>query len=161
MAYTKPTTGSVEQRFRPKVDERGPDDCWPWTASKVPDGYGKLNYKGTMLASHRIAWELSNGEIPPGLLVLHACDHPGCCNPAHLFLGTDQDNADDKVRKGRHRPTSFPGESNPCAKLTEVSVLEIRSLAGTSSQARIAKKFGISQQHVCAIVRGRAWKHVG
>jgi hypothetical protein len=161
MAHTKPTTGTVEQRFRPKVDKRGPDDCWPWTASKVPDGYGKLNFKGTMLAAHRIAWELERGEIPDGLLVLHTCDHPGCCNPAHLFLGTNQDNADDKVRKGRHRSVHFPGEENPQARLTEEDVRSIRRLAATTDRLALAARFGVGRGHVNDIIGRRRWKHVG
>jgi hypothetical protein len=53
--------------------------------------------------SHRAAWKLTHGPIPDGLQVLHRCDNPPCCNPAHLFLGTQQDNIADMHKKGRYR----------------------------------------------------------
>ncbi|MGH7024521.1 MAG: HNH endonuclease signature motif containing protein [Caulobacteraceae bacterium] len=51
--------------------------------------------------AHRLAWELANGPIPDGLLILHKCDNPVCCNPDHLFLGTAADNHADCAAKGR------------------------------------------------------------
>lgn len=79
-------------------------------AAKDPKGYGRVMIRdngGTEL-SHRIAWILVNGPVPPETpCVLHACDNPPCCNPAHLFLGTNDDNVADMVAKGRqaHGPT--------------------------------------------------------
>lgn len=77
-----------------------PSECWLWTGSKHKQGYGL--YGAGPRRAHRIAWTLIHGEIPPGLQVLHRCDNPPCVNPAHLFLGTDKDNHQDKAAKGRH-----------------------------------------------------------
>lgn len=52
---------------------------------------------------HQVAWILTNGPIPPGMGVLHRCDNQPCCNPSHLFIGTQADNVADMVAKGRHR----------------------------------------------------------
>lgn len=86
--------------------ERGlsTQECWPWTGSKNPKGYGLLGpqYKPYRRA-HRYVWFLANGEIPKGLLVLHTCDNPSCVNPDHLWLGTAQDNTTDMMQKGRHK----------------------------------------------------------
>lgn len=90
------------ERFWAKVDKRGPDACWPWLASRCDSGYGKFRV-GKMTRSHRVAFELGGGEIPDGQCVLHRCDNPACCNPAHLFVGTFNDNVQDMVRKGRQR----------------------------------------------------------
>lgn len=90
------------ERFWAKVDRRGPDDCWEWTAGCNRKGYGKFSLDGATRQSHRISWELANGQIPEGLCVLHRCDNPPCCNPAHLFLGTHADNHADRSLKGRH-----------------------------------------------------------
>lgn len=91
-----------------KVDEfwltasNGDDSCcWEWQGCRISYGYGRVRYDGKTRFAHRVAWELTHGQIPDGLCVLHICDNPPCCNPAHLFLGTKADNNADKVSKNR------------------------------------------------------------
>src|SRR5689334_1517297 len=80
----------------------GPEDCWPWTRAVVGFGYGHFKVAGRSVQTNRLAYELKNGPIPDGLCVLHRCDNPPCCNPAHLFLGTRKENNQDRHRKGRN-----------------------------------------------------------
>src|SRR4051794_23315069 len=82
------------------------DECWLWTAGKDQDGYGKLaighgGRQQTHTRAHRFAYETFVGPIPDGYVVCHRCDNPPCCNPAHLFVGTPDENNDDKLAKGR------------------------------------------------------------
>jgi hypothetical protein len=86
--------------------------------------------------------------------VCHRCDNPPCCNPAHLFLGTDLDNHADMIAKGRR--AVFAGDANPGAKLTPGQVEEIRSATGL--QREIAARFGISEASVGLIKRGKRWR---
>lgn len=74
----------IEQRFWPKVDKSG--DCWVWTASATKNGYGKIGAPGDTgwLLAHRVAYELTVGEIPHGLVLDHLCHNRRCVNPQHL-----------------------------------------------------------------------------
>lgn len=147
-------TRSHAEKFWEKVDKSA--DCWIWLGHIDKYGYGKFwNY-----LSHRFAWILTNGEIPKGLYVCHHCDNPSCVNPAHLFLGTQQDNMDDMVKKGRTSPPL--GERNGCSKLTEKDVLEIRRRLKVDkvSMYRLAKEYRVSATNIRSIALKETWKHV-
>lgn len=77
------------------------DRCWEWQGFVGSNGYGRItiNYKNETV--HRIAYQLSHGDIPEGLFVCHECDNKICCNPDHLWLGTAADNNEDCKNKGR------------------------------------------------------------
>jgi len=103
--------GTPLDRFRRKYRVVADTGCWEWTGCRDgaprngsdPRGsYGRFALDGYhMMPAHRASYELFRGPIPDGMFVCHHCDNPPCVNPAHLFLGTAQDNADDTVRKGR------------------------------------------------------------
>lgn len=169
------------ERFWSKVDTSG--DCWLWPFGKDRRGYGHTySPQGKRVPAHRYAWELTNGPIPHGLFVCHHCDNPPCVRPDHLFLGTHADNMADAKRKGRmnvgdangmrrhperHRARTKPelaprGTRNGNAKLTEENVAEIRAAFATGEARRIdlARKYGVSNALVCAIIKRTAWRHV-
>jgi len=75
--------------------------CWEWQGATNEKGYGKFKLNGAVMRTNRVAWILANGMIGGALHVLHHCDNPTCCNPKHLFLGTNQDNVNDREQKGR------------------------------------------------------------
>jgi hypothetical protein len=103
----------LEEKLWDGIDTSGGDlACWEWQGPKYPSGYGYLDGKSV----HRLIYEILVEPIPDGMMVCHKCDNPPCCNPAHLFLGTAQDNCDDMIRKGRQGWASTP---KPPSGLTE------------------------------------------
>lgn len=94
----------AEKAFWGRVElTANPDKCWPWRACVNSDGYGHMVFRGKLTYPHRIAWFLTTGQEPQGLLRHLVCDNPPCVNPRHLKEGTHQDNMDDMVRRNRMR----------------------------------------------------------
>ncbi len=108
------------ERFWSKVDRSaGTDGCWLWMAGRK----GKMQYgrfvvqKPLELMAHVVAFEVETGcEKPAGLCVCHHCDNPICCNPSHLFLGTQKENIQDCISKGRFSFNRPPGRSPVCGE---------------------------------------------
>jgi HNH endonuclease len=161
---------ALAERFAVKVDKSGGvDACWSWTGSLATNGYGKVRPGGSdaQVYAHRVAWELVNGPLPEGGHVLHRCDNPPCVNPAHLVLGNQRANNDDRIVKGRtarggasgrtRHPERYPkGEQWSFAKLTDAQVAAIRVAwdAGGVSQAGLGRLYGVNQSTIHRIVHG-------
>lgn len=140
------------------VDEN--TGCWEWQRHKNEDGYGTVRLNGKMWKAHRAAYALFVGDIAADMRVCHRCDNPGCVNPEHLFLGTQLDNIQDMLTKGRGNKPN--GTRVNTAKLTEEIVLKIRELYATGeySQAKLAKMFSVAQPQVCRLINRTSWKHI-
>lgn len=155
---------SVEERFWEKVDRRGADDCWFWTATRTPAGYGHFRIgsqtNGTRRKemSHRLAYQLATGnEIPKGTVVMHACDNPPCCNPAHLSVGTYAENG--KAAYDRKRRVSLikPGETSPRAILSAKDVEYIQQTGYAKSARELAAELGVGRSTITAVRTGQNW----
>lgn len=159
--------------FWKKVDKTaGENACWPWKGCTNRAGYGVTSVNRKFTASHRQAYIYGIGQIPDGMCVCHRCDVPGCCNPSHLFLGTNADNTADKIAKNRqskgekHSKALMPnrprGSNNAMSRFTEEQVAEMRRLRRETRMTikEIAAKFGGSYGGVCKAIRGNGWYHV-
>jgi hypothetical protein len=150
--------------------EWGGTPCIDWTASRNPQGYGRFYLDGRKHQAHRVAYQLTHGDIPEGdgyhgTCVLHRCDRPCCVNPDHLFLGTPQDNMDDKVAKGRHTR----GSSHNKTTLVEQDVILIKQFLQRHPPVMgrhggpctfLSRWFGVTKQIVSKIGRGSSWSHI-
>lgn len=149
-------------RFWKYVDKGTDDECWNWRGGVNYAGYGIFNIAGKhrtnhQYRAHRLAYELLIGPIPEGIVCCHTCDNRKCVNPAHIFLGTREDNQKDMSKKGR----AAWGTRSPTARLTPRDVLEIlkRAQAG-ESQGVIAQDYPVGRGMIGNIVRGTAWNHM-
>ena len=160
MFYTKwDKSLSVSDKFWMKVDRRNDNECWNYIGQIGSNGYGFFVDSGKTKLAHRISYQLSLGEIPSGLCVCHICDNRKCCNPKHLFLGTQADNMLDKARKGRCNPPR--GERNSRTSMSSKDIINIRSLSKDGVMHKdIAKMYGVQRPCITDIVNRRSWKHV-
>lgn len=133
-----------------------PSGCWEWSLYRDKKGYGRMSEHMGEVLTHRISYLHHVGPIPNGLHVLHRCDNPCCINPNHLFLGTNLDNSNDKIAKGRAR--GAVGAKNCKAKLSEEDIVKIRN--DPRSGSVIGREYGMSQPMISAIKRRVFWKHV-
>ena len=145
------------KRFWSKVKKTR--TCWLWTGCIDKDGRGRFGVKKKNRSAARFSWFISNGTIPDGFYVLHHCDVPPCVNPKHLYIGTQLDNMQDMVKRGRQ--ANQRGMNNGNCKLTEATVKRIKRLWKSGcSRAHIVKITGVKWYNVDNIVCERRWTHI-
>lgn len=155
---TRTTTGMcVLCRFQAyyRIDETS--GCWLWTGYPSGREYGGFRLGGKHVSAHRASWLIHKGPIPDGLWVLHKCDVRSCVNPDHLFLGTPEENTADMMRKGRGK---MPPLSRSGAKLTEGDVRAIRALPRATTHTSIARTYGVSDDSIRNVRKGRTFRFV-
>jgi HNH endonuclease len=125
-------------------------ECWPWTGGRGGSmGYGR--FRGRQ--AHRVAYEISRGPIPDGMVVRHSCDNPLCCNPFHLNPGTHKDNTGDAIKRGRLATGARHGKT----KLTQEIVDYIRANPLNVANCDLAILYGVSEASICRIRKGNRW----
>ena len=137
-----------------EVDEE--KGCWIWQGFFHPEGYGYINYKHSCTPAHRVSYILTKGPIPDGLFVCHHCDNRKCVNPEHLYVGTVQDNNNDRVLRGRS--IGLKGEEHHNHKLPNDAVRDIKKREHYSQY--YADMYGVSKSLISHIWCGRSWTHI-
>jgi hypothetical protein len=143
MGKPKSTPKQIETRLLKRI-AKAESGCWLWLGPVSWDGYGRIwnPYVQEMTGAHRLAYTLWCGPIGEGQQVMHACDNRLCCNPAHLGLGTLQENVADMVRKGRQPRGETHGPD----------------VSKVAEQARV---YGIGDRAIRHIREGKRWPHAG
>lgn len=156
---------TLAERLWAKVDFDGPriidTPCYVWTGYICKDtGYGKIsNRPGNPIGTHVAAFVLANGSVPIGMQVLHECDYRPCVR--HIYAGTQAQNMQDAVDRGRHRPSGCHGSRVGTSKLTESEVAEIKRRLRSGEQGRsIARELDLTDSVISRIKTGQTWSHV-
>ena len=157
------------------------DGCWEWPKSRnIQTGYGQMghyeNGKHFTFTAHRVSLALTKDQPEDSsICALHTCDNRGCFNPSHLFWGSQKVNMLDMHSKGRQQDyvanaargekhgsktsNKVPkGSAHKSSKLNEDAVQTIRSSNNTLSE--LGQMFGVTASNICAIKKGKTWKHV-
>lgn len=143
-------TRKDETRFWHRVFCKGPDECWPWIGSRLKDGYGKFAMNGGWILANRAAYFFSNEIDPQEHMVCHSCNNPPCCNPAHLFAGTNQENVSQMWQERRREPK---------LRADDILVIRERLLRGDSMKA-IGFDYGVNSVTIFKIKWREIWNHV-
>lgn len=162
-------SGRATKALWSRVDKNGPvpvhcpelGPCWLWIGSCIPAGYGHVTVDCQSYYTHRLAYELEYGPIPDEGWIMHRCDNPPCCRPSHLKVGTQLENIQDCIAKGRKNPPHMTGATNPNSKLSADDVLAIRYLvANGAKQVDIAHRFRVGRDQIGLIVSHQSWRHL-
>lgn len=150
-----------------------PNECWLWTGSTLgfgygPNGersrsfgYGRLSINNNLRLAHHVTYELTHGPIADGQIVLHRCDTPRCCNPAHLFAGTYRDNMLDMYAKQRANKATGARSGRANAKLAPEDVRAIRRLVEQGHPKRsVALRYNVHQETIRVIAKRITWRFV-
>ncbi len=155
----------VARRLAGGIKDAPKNGCWEWVKALGNKGYARVGiHKGCFLA-HRVAYHLSVESVPVHLVVLHECDNPKCINPKHLRLGTQSENLQDAVAKGRWNSRAgglaVRGEISGAAVLKTADVIKIRAMfAAGQSGPSIGKAIGISTSQTYRVRDKASWAHV-
>jgi hypothetical protein len=142
-------------RFCSKLSTPTANGCIEWQAARNQKGYGIFGIgRNKLFLAHRLAFEWSFANFIPSMFVLHRCDNPACCEPSHLFQGTNSDNVADMMAKGRNIMGMRVGNS----KLSDADIRAIKN--DNRVQRIIAEQYGVDQSTISDIKAGQSWRHI-
>lgn len=142
---------TTDPKFWARLSEPTATGCREWQGCRNVHGYGQVRRQRRTWYAHRYAWTLAHGPIPAGLVILHSCDNPACCNPLHLQLGTQATNIADMTSKGRRAMGTAHGHTRHDD--VEVGFARVLVEEGYSRRA-VSAYFGVAHTTVGNWVRG-------
>lgn len=148
VAIRKETRDRIYARCK-KVPGRLDTPCWEWQGARDDQEYGKVKVLDEVVRVHQVSFMCTHGELPPEKVVRHKCDNPRCCCPAHLEVGTQQQNMQDMVERGRH-------VGNRSLTQEQVDSIRHQKMKGTPIK-KLAHEYGVQESTVHAILSGQNW----
>lgn len=146
-------------KFESKIATEPMCGCWLWLGDF--NQYGRIQVDRTNWLAHRAAWTIYRCDIPRRMYVLHRCDTPACVNPAHLFLGTNDDNVADRVMKGRTKYVTRHGDAHPLRKLSSSDVIAIRMRHQNGERGcDLSAEYGVRKSTISDIVNNKMWRSI-
>jgi hypothetical protein len=139
---------STKAKFFSNVEKT--KTCWFWKAGKS-HGYGSIQIATKIYQAHRLSYMLFNGPIPHDKIVRHTCDIKHCVNPKHLILGTQADNAEDRIKRD---PTKRQ-KLNPEAVKVIKWMLKYRPSYGLAS--KLARLYKVHPNTIAGIKKNKYW----
>lgn len=150
----------VWEYFVNSVDIKSPDKCWDWKKSTASSGYGNWYWKKKAGGAHRESFKLFCA-FDPKLYVLHRCGNRRCCNPEHLYVGTQKENTLDTKKHGTYAPPPYKrGEDVGTSKLTKEQVyrIKVELKHNTKSLKQLAEQYGVTIQCIYLIKTEKNWR---
>lgn len=143
----------VGERFAAFVGPPDAKGCRLWLG-RLANGYGRIQVNGRATKAHRVALELSGVPVPRDAIVCHRCDNRRCVNPAHLYVGTHKDNANDRETRGR----GIRGDTHHKSKLTRktVAAMRVRHALGENF-SQLGREYGVSSVAARNAIIGKTW----
>jgi transposase len=143
---------SDECRVWSHIDKKSKNECWNYIGNEKDTGYGRVGLNGKTKLIHRVIWEIAKGPIPDNVNVCHTCDNKLCCNPKHLFLGTQKDNMEDCKQKGRIKNNPNKMHSKPF--LTNEQILQIQKeyKKNNTGYKQLSKKYNVHYTTIYKII---------
>ena len=138
------------------------DECFIPTNYKIgKKGYISCKRNG-FCKLHRYVFYINNDEgLSPekwiiknkNKVIMHKCDNTSCINPSHLKIGTQIDNIQDRVKKGR----SAYYENNGNVKLNKTDVEFIRHYYGKRTIRELSLFFDVCRETIQRIAHNKSW----
>jgi len=134
-------------------------DCWLWQGKRNKQGYGEITWNGKWYRTNRLSYSLTheNIKLTEEQQVCHHCDNPPCINPAHLFLGTAKDNAQDAISKGR---INYSHIQNILSEQDVITIKEELKHYRYGMCRQLAKKYNVTDTAITNIKNGWNWKNI-
>lgn len=125
------------------------------------DGYSRVGVGRISKLVHRLIFFCAFPETDTSLCILHKCDNPACCRLDHLFAGTQTDNMEDKIKKGRQRSGSSFGVEHPRSVLTAEQVREIRaSKRHHGNVTSLARRYNVALGTIKSVLNHKTYHNI-